>query len=183
MRLSPPRFASRPARTDVDLNIYRVHYNGTREVIKNVRVYGELSWQWAAAEQGKVSPCLSSAAGFFSAGRIVRTQLTRKFVLPRIGMKDMNSQVSHRAYQVFQDLAPTAAELQFEPVPAKGEIFRKAMIVLLGAYSTGKSSFINALLQSNDRAEGTAPQDDKVGCGASRLGGCHGHWRAQETAF
>jgi len=57
---------------------------------------------------------------------------------------------------------PTASELLFEPVPAKGEIFRKAMIVLLGAYSTGKSSFINALLDSDDRAEGTAPQDDKV---------------------
>jgi len=77
----------------LDLNVYRVHYNKSRDVIQAVHVHGELEWKWVAVEAGNVAPCFHSHASFFTASRVVKTQLSRRFVSPRIAMKDMNGQV------------------------------------------------------------------------------------------
>jgi len=81
-----------------------------------------------------------------------------------------------RVNSIYRDVLDRIGEqFHFKARPSKGEIFSSPMVVFLGNHSSGKSTFINYLLDESDlQTTGQAPMDD----GFTLI--CHGNSRDEQ---
>ena len=70
------------------------------------------------------------------------------------------SAIQDQTVALYEQLAPIATRYLFERPPPASEVNGMPMVLFLGNHSSGKSSFINHLLQSDLQRTGIAPVDD-----------------------